>query len=293
MNLSEIEVFLALATELHFGRTADLLNLSQPRISRMVRSLEGQLGGALFERTSRQVSLTPLGVRLRDNVKMPYAQLSAGFNNVRVAARETTGSLRVGVTVTTASVTVMSLIRAFQEHSPQCRVSIRDVNFYNSYSALRNQRIDILVNWCVFDEPDLIKGPIVEYRPRVLAVATNHPLAQESSVSIEDVADYDVLQTPSRFPSAMLDALIPAVTPSGRPLRRAHSVRAASEILTLIVLGRIVHPTVASVALFQRNDISLIPIHDMPPLPLGLIWRKTHENQRIRAFARFVEKNAA
>ena len=293
MNLAEIEVFLSLAAELHFGRTADLLNLSQPRVSRMIRSLEGQVGGALFDRTSRRVSLTPLGIQLRDGLQTPYAQLRAGFNGVRAAARQITGSLRIGVTVTTASVAALDLIRAFQEHSPQCPINLLDVNFYNPYRALRNNRIDILINWLVLDEQDLVKGPIVEHRPRVLAVASTHPLAKRSSVSIEEVADYDVLKVLPPFPSAMLDAIVPPFTPSGRPLKRTHAVRAASEILTLVALGRIVHPTVASVPLFERDDVVLVPIHDMLPLPLGLIWRKTHENQRIRAFARFAEKFSA
>lgn len=293
MNLAEIEVFLVLARELHFGQTADLLNLSQPQISRMIRSLEGQVGGALFERTSRRVSLTPLGMQLRDSTGKPFTQLQEGFNGARAAARETKGSLRIGVTVTTASVTVMHLIKAFQDYSPQCHVVVRDVAFFNPYGSLRNNAIDVLINWSVLDEEDLIKGPIVEYRPRVLAVAANHPLAKKRSVSIEEVADYDVLQASSPFPSAILDALVPPATPSGKPLRRAYTVRAASEILTLVALGRIVHPTVASVPLFQREDIVLIPIHDMPSLPLGLIWRETHENQRIRGFARFAEEFAA
>lgn len=194
MNLSEIEVFLSLAEELHFGRTADLQNLSQPRISRMIRSLEGQIGGVLFERTSRRVSLTPLGMQLRDNLQGPYGQLRSGFEKVRAAARLTAGSLRIGVTVTTASIAVVRLVDFFQEQSPQCHITLRDVNFYNPYSALRNDRIDILINWLVQDDPDLVKGPAVEYRSRVLAVAVNHPLAKRSSVSIEEIADYELLQ---------------------------------------------------------------------------------------------------
>ena len=289
MNLAEIEVFLALAKELHFGRTADLLNLSQPQISRMIRSLEAQVGAALFERTSRRVSLTPLGSQLRDSVGPPYAQLRDGFNGARSAARETKGSLRMGVTVTTTSVTVMNLIKSFQARSPQCDVVTREVAFFNPYHSLRNGKIDLLLCWSLVDGQDLIKGPIVEYRPRVLAVAANHPLAQKHSVSIEDVADYDVISAPPPFPRAILDAMIPVTAPSGRPIRRTHTVQAASEILTLVTLGRIVHPTVDAMPLFHREDIVLIPIHDMPPLPLGLIWRKAHENQRIRAFARFAE----
>ena len=64
MDTAEIEVFLVLAEELHFGRTAELLHMPQPRVSRLVSALERRIGGALFERTSRRVRLTPLGQQL-------------------------------------------------------------------------------------------------------------------------------------------------------------------------------------------------------------------------------------
>jgi DNA-binding transcriptional LysR family regulator len=65
MDTEEIEVFLTLAEELHFGRTAVRLRLPQPRVSRLVAALERRVGGMLFERTSRSVRLTAAGERLR------------------------------------------------------------------------------------------------------------------------------------------------------------------------------------------------------------------------------------
>ncbi|HZA57554.1 MAG TPA: LysR family transcriptional regulator, partial [Solirubrobacterales bacterium] len=61
MDLAHIETFFILCEELHFGRTAERLHVSQPRVSRLVASLETEIGGALFERTSRRVALTSLG----------------------------------------------------------------------------------------------------------------------------------------------------------------------------------------------------------------------------------------
>lgn len=64
----EIEVFLTLAEELHFGRAAERLRLSTGRVSQVVRQLERRLGGALFERTSRSVRITPVGLRLAEEL---------------------------------------------------------------------------------------------------------------------------------------------------------------------------------------------------------------------------------
>ena len=96
MDTAEIEVFLVLAEELHFGRTAERLRLPQPRVSRLVAALERRAGGALFERTSRRVRLTPLGQQLASQLRPAYAQLTAALDDARAAARQAAGVLAIG-----------------------------------------------------------------------------------------------------------------------------------------------------------------------------------------------------
>ena len=79
MNTAEIEVFLVLAEELHFGRTAERLCLQQPRVSRLVARLERRAGGVLFDRTSRRVRLTPLGEQLRGRLQLAYGEITAAI----------------------------------------------------------------------------------------------------------------------------------------------------------------------------------------------------------------------
>lgn len=70
------------------------------------------------------------------------------------------------------------------------------------------------------------------------------------------------------------------------PFPHSHEVRSLHEIWALVARGLIVHPTVASTAqLLHRDDIVLVPITGLPPMPLGLIWCSIHENARIRALA--------
>ena len=96
VDTAEIEVFLTLAEELHFGRTAERLRMPQPRVSRLVSALERRVGGALFERTSRRVRLTPLGEQLRDQLQPAYKDLTAALDGARATARDTAGVLRIG-----------------------------------------------------------------------------------------------------------------------------------------------------------------------------------------------------
>ena len=285
MNLAQIEAFLVLAEELHFGRTADRLLVSQPRVSRLVAALEREVGGALFERTSRRVRLTPLGAQLRDGLQPGYAQLRAALDDARAAARQAAGVLRVGCTVTTGGETLTRLLAAFKARYPHCQVTVEEVNIGDPYAALRRGRVDVVFNWLVVDEPDLTAGPAIDHLDRVLAVADGHPLAARQSLFAEDLADHELARPEPPLPKALYDALVPPHTPSGRPTRRTCIVHSMQELYALVASGRIVHPTVTSLPLLQRADMTLVPITDMPPFPLGPIWCTARENARIRAFA--------
>ncbi|WP_030443581.1 LysR family transcriptional regulator [Actinoplanes subtropicus] len=92
MELRDIEIFLTLAEELHFGRTAERLRVSSARVSQSIKQQERRIGGALFERTSRSVRLTPLGRRFRDRLDAGYREIAAGLDEAATIARDSAGS---------------------------------------------------------------------------------------------------------------------------------------------------------------------------------------------------------
>jgi DNA-binding transcriptional LysR family regulator len=285
MELAQIEAFLVLAEELHFGRAAERVYLSPSRVSRLVSSLEREIGGRLFERTSRTVSLTPLGQSLREQTEPAYAQLLAAFRAARRRVAGISGQLRLGCTVTTNVPAVSRLLECFRTVHPECEPVLSEVDMLDPYCALRSGDIDILVNWLAADEPDLVLGPVIEERRRALAVGRSHRLAARSSVSIEDVALEQVGLFDLPYPRALRDAFCPPVTPAGRPIDRTRATHSISEALDLIARREIVHITVESVSVVARDDIVLIPVSDLPPLPLGLIWVRAAEHERIRTMA--------
>ncbi len=282
MDMTQVQAFLALADELHFGRAAERVGLSQPRVSRLIAALEREVGGALFDRTTRRVRLTPLGTRLRDGWRPAYGQLLATLEEARAAARQTAGTLRVGFALTTGGTALTRLVRAFTAAHPDCGVDLREADLRDLYGALRRDEVDVLICWLAVDEPDLTAGPVIEYRARALAVSRDHPLAGRGSVSADEMADYEM---PWASPGALFDAIVPPRTPSGRPVRRTRVVVGLHETLALVASGQIVHPTVVGLPLAQRSDITLIPITGLPPMELGPIWCTAHENARIRALA--------
>lgn len=285
MDTAEIEVFLTLAEELHFGRTADRLCLSQPQVSRLVARLERRAGGSLFDRTSRKVRLTPLGEQLRAGLQPGHAQITEALQAARAASRGVTGRLRVGCTHVVAGPALTRLVEKFCARYPECELIMHEVENEDPYAQLRSGAIDILVFWQVVDEPDLTAGPVIDYRDRVLAVCRGHRLAGRQSVCLEDLGDEEVNENRPTFPAALFDAIVPPVTPSGRPIRRTYPWNDNEDVLTAVARGQIVHPGMRGAALLGRSDFVLVPIRDQEPMPMGLIWRTAHENARIRALA--------
>jgi DNA-binding transcriptional LysR family regulator len=283
VELRELRIFLVLADELHFGRTAERLGISQPGVSEAVRVLESRLGVKVFDRTSRRVRLTPAGEELKRNAAPALALLDQALAQTSQLSHAVRGLLRVGFVLTTEGPALSRLVAAFQARYPACEVRLQEVETFDAYRALRRSDIDVLCNWLAVDEPDLTAGAAFAYYPRALAVAATHRLAGQHTVSIEDLANEDVASLPPTIPPAVYDLIVPPRTPSGHPIRRTQPVQTINEILSLVARGRIVHPTSSTVPIFNRDDIVLIPIEGLPPIPLGLVWCTSRENPRIRA----------
>jgi DNA-binding transcriptional LysR family regulator len=285
VEFRELRVFLALADELHFGRTAGRLRISQPGVSAAIRSLEGHLGVRLFDRTSRRVTLTAAGEELRRTIAPILGELQAALARASDLAAGLGGELCVGVTSTTHGPPLSRLLAAFRSQYPECQVILHEVDSGDPYAALRRGEADVLVNWLAVDEPDLTAGPVIALHDRVAVVARGHRLAARTSVVLEDVGDEKVPLLPPTFPPALYDLILPPRTPSGRPIARSQPVRSITENAALVAHGRMVHLTMAGVPVFARDDVVFIPIEDLPPAPLGLIWCTEQVGAKVRALA--------
>lgn len=97
VELRDIEIFLTLAEELHFGRTADRLHVSQARVSQSIAKQERKIGAPLFARNSRKVELTAIGAQLRRDLGAGYHRILDGTRAATAAARGATGTLTLGL----------------------------------------------------------------------------------------------------------------------------------------------------------------------------------------------------
>jgi len=283
----EIDSFLVLAEELHFGRTAERLRLSQARVSQIIGKLERKIGAPLFERTSRRVSLTPLGARLHAELEPLVRRMDAAVKRAIAEAKGVEGLLRVGFLGSGAGELTQKIMDTFRSRHPGCEIRMRETHFADPLGPLRDGEVDVLLTRLPVEEPDLTVGPVVLAEPRVLAVPARHPFARRRSVRLEDLARGTVFGVTGPAPRYWWDFHVPPKTPSGRPIPRGQSVATFQELLALIAAGQGISPVAASVErYYARPDITFIPIEDAPPTEVAVVWRTAGATARVRAFAR-------
>jgi len=285
VELRDIEIFLTLAEELHFGRTAERLHISQARVSQTIKAQERRIGAALFERTSRAVRLTPLGERLRAQVQPAYQQIIAAVHDATTAARGISGLLTLG-TMGAMARAVDNVVAVFRSRHPSADVRFREIHPPDPFTGLRSNDVDVAVLWLPVREPDLVVGPVLRISPVLLMVAESHPLGGRDSVSIEDLADHVVLAPNGPIPRYMEESLVPFHTPTGRPIMRGDRVSTWQEVLTTVAAGRAVALAQAEAAtFFPWPGIRYVAIHDAAPSKWALVWSKAAETSLIRALA--------
>jgi DNA-binding transcriptional LysR family regulator len=289
VELREIEVFLALSEELHFGRTAARLHLSQSRVSQTIQAMESRVGGTLFERSSRRVRLTALGAQLRDGLRPGYEQIQRAVTEARDTARGPSGELRIGLLTLAAGGPMFdALVSGFEVCFPACRVEVLEAFPGKALQRLRTGELDALVHWLPLRQPGVSVGPVLLDAAPALAVQVGHPLAERGWAGLEDLADFAVLDAEGVLPAETLDELMPRFTPAGRPVPRRGREGRMAEVFSLVARGQVVHPTVVSVEdHYSHPAVVLVPLRDAPRRRTALVWMTERANPVLQAFLAF------
>jgi DNA-binding transcriptional LysR family regulator len=191
VELRELHLLLTLAEELHFGRTAEKLQLTPSRASQSLRALEEKLGAQLVHRTSRRVKLTGFGERFRGDVAPAVEQLVGVLGRANADARSVEGTLRLGIfSAAAGGPHLVEIIRAFEALHSSSAVEVVQMSWDDPFERLREGDVDLMATWLPLEQRDLVVGPVLTEQPRELAVAPDHPLADRDSVDVEELAGY-------------------------------------------------------------------------------------------------------
>lgn len=279
----ELEVLLALAEQLHFTRTAEQLRLSTGQVSRIVKRLERRIGADLFVRTSRTVTLTPIGAALVAELTPHVAGIQAALRRATAAGRGVSGRLRAGFVGAGAGQLLLRTVGLLGARHPDCEIHIQEAQVHDACQRVFNGTLDVLIT--ALPVAGVHVGPVLLAEPQLLAVPSGHPLAGRSEVSMEVMADHPVIQLPDTMPEESRRYRIPTSTPGGRPVLLGPKADTFPEILALVATGRGVFPVGEHAARFYpRPDIAYLPMPDAPSVRWAPVWLPGADSGLIRAF---------
>lgn len=259
LETRELAYFSTVADELHFGRAAVRLGITQPALSKAIRQLERRLGVSLFDRTSRAVTLTEAGqVLAREAPAALEAVIAATVRTQRAGTPRLVLAMKPGGDAGL----LPALITAYERERGVLPIEV--VFGADRARMLREGQADAAL---LYTPPDDLRGLDTETLLCEAAVAVlpaSHPIAHRAELCMADLAGENVHQHPSGTGAQ-----------SG-----------ISELMHLIALGRKVAVLPESLTKPLRDDLAAIPVTDLPPSVLALAWPAYSTSPSVAALAR-------
>ena len=275
MELRTLRYFVAVAEELHFGRAAARLHMSQPPLSRAIRQLETGLGAKLFDRSSAGVALTPVGVVLLDEARALLDQADRVRERVAVAAGA--AAITVGFLGDSTDPDATRLADAYRLRHPQVEVRIRGTDLTDPTCGLHAGLVDVALTRAPFDETGLTVRAL-RADPVGALLRADDPLARRDGLELADLADRRWF----RFPPGT-DPLWQSYWNGGEP-REGPVVRVVQECRQAVLWNGTVGMTLLGHE--PGQGLTVVPLTDMPPSRVVAAWNEGDANPLIRSFVR-------
>jgi DNA-binding transcriptional LysR family regulator len=200
MDLRQLRYFVAVAEELHFGRAAARMHISQPPLSQQIRLLEEALGAQLFRRNQRNVRLTHEGEVLLAHIKPLLARWDETSDIVAAAGRGDAGFLRVGFTAASAYYLIPTAIGAFKQRFPAVELALHEMVTNDQVQGLLENRLDVGLMRPHARQPDLLSQKLLD-EPLMVVLPARHPLADREAVDLPSLRGLPVISfTPANSP---------------------------------------------------------------------------------------------
>jgi len=285
MELRHITSFLVLAEELHFGRSAARLHISQPSLSLQLQQLERRLGVQLVARTSHSVRLTPAGEAFRKEAGPLLGQLDRAVEAARQAGPGATGHLRIGFNFPAGQRVLVPTLALLRDTYPQVRTSLVQRHTCGQLTELRSGRLDIAFVYGACADEGISQRPILTL-PVMGVCASDHPLATGAQVRWSELAQYRCVLPSEATSPAIRDAVLSAGRRNGVDFS-AVEVFDDGDAAVVMVASQQVVIFASSVRAETVGMIGLATLSFIDPVPEVTIyatWREQDANPAVPLF---------
>jgi DNA-binding transcriptional LysR family regulator len=288
MKLHFLRYFVVLAEELHFGRAARRLSITQPPLSTAIRSLEDELGVQLFVRDSKHVALTPAGLAFLGEARHILDRVQRASSVAALAARGVSGRLEVGVTGSLVYREVPRIVHAYNRAVPEVDVVLREMSTADQLDELLRGRLDLgFVN--AGTVPAALQAWPLAEDEFVLCLPERHALAARRQVALRDLADEQFVMFSRDVAPANHDHVIAIFSRAGIHPRTVHAARQWLTVIAMVAHGLGVSIVPRSLARSRLHGVRFVRFAGDPVgSPASLVWNP----ERLSTAARSLVETA-
>jgi DNA-binding transcriptional LysR family regulator len=277
--------FVVLNEELHFGRAAERLGVTQPALSQQIARLERQLGVGLFSRSRRHVEPTEAGAAILESARAAVAAGESAAETARAFARGDRGELRLGLSPGVHYL-AQGLLAVYSEHHPGVRIRARQDSSGLLAAALAASELDLAIGFCAAPTPGVAIERVRD-EPVVVAVATRHRLAHHELVALEDLREERLALVDPGDGPGYNRAVVELCREAGFEPRALEDPRGPMAWETAVRQGACVGLTAKSAAVSAARGVRLLQLRPPRSFPIQLLW--SQDRPRTEAASAFAE----
>ena len=285
LELRHLRYFVAVAEELHFGRAAQRLHLSQPPLSQQIRKLEEILGYALFVRTSRSVTLTKAGEDFLERARRTLRNVQRDMDETRSIGRGEVGSLNIGFVGSGMLATLPEIFKAYREAYPRVRLHLHESYTARVVDGLENGSLDA----GILRDGDPTEGlniTTIFSEPYVAVLPATHPRANQKSISPGMLRDEPFIYYPRSAGARAYEKPLTLFEEFGFRPQIAQEASHWLTILSLIGAGLGISVAPACVARVASPGIVCLPLRGVKIVSnIELAWVSGDTRPIVRRFA--------
>jgi DNA-binding transcriptional LysR family regulator len=295
MELRHLRYFIAVAEELHFGRAAEVLGISQPPLSQQIQALEQELGARLFDRTNRRVELSEAGRLFLQEARLVLAQVDKAADVARRAQLGELGELKIGFTSSAPfNSTIPQAIFAFRQAFPAVHLNLREMSSKTVADGLMDESIEVgLMRPLAL--PEALSVVELMHEPLVAVLSAKHPLASgsEEGMYLSELALEPFVFFPRSYGSGLYAQLLTLARQAGFSPHFAQEAGEAMTIIGLVAAGLGVSVLPASYQRIRIDGVVYRPLLD--PDAVSAVWlvqRKDQKSPMAKAFIELLTRRA-
>jgi DNA-binding transcriptional LysR family regulator len=293
MELRHLRYFLAVAEELHFGKAAKRLHISQPPLSQQIRVLEEEMGVSLFDRTRRRVELSEAGKAFLPEAKSALLKAESAVSIAQRAARGEVGDLRIGYSGSaTFHPRISRILGRFRSSYPSIRLIVSDIPTRAQEKALIEGTLDIgIVRPPLEHGVSELQLMVIAQEPMCVALPSEHPLATRERLSLTDLVGEPFVLYHRSENRSTFDRIMAACEKAGFAPRVAQEAPHFASIVGMVAAGLGVALVPDSVSKLAAEGVEYRPIsRPAPMIALGVAWLAGNKLQVVRSFEKTVSE---